>query len=208
MLRCCITDRALDFTRDVDWVQVRDKELPARELIAVVRRAMEVAAIVLVNSRVDVALAAGAAGVHLPSGSIAASEWRRITPAGFLIGVSCHSLEDVVLAEREGADYVVFGPVFRRYRRHPICGSRGLEELGAFRERSGFRFWRWGGSHWENALEACVEAGAAGVAGITLFPELVGAELITFIIKCPVPWPSKRIRVRKRDGSSVFLSDN
>jgi thiamine-phosphate pyrophosphorylase len=170
MLRCCITDRTLDFTGTVDWVQVRDKELPARELIAVVRRAMEVAQIVLVNSRVDVALAAGAAGVHLPAGSIAASEWRAIAPAGFLIGVSGHTLEDVVLAEREGADYVVFGPVFAPLSKTSELPARGLEELGRVSRAVKIPVLALGGITWENA-PSCVDAGAAGVAGITMFRE-------------------------------------
>jgi thiamine-phosphate pyrophosphorylase len=168
MLRCCITDRTLDFTGQVDWVQVRDKELPARELIAVVRLAMARVGKVLVNSRVDVALAAGAAGVHLPSGSIAASEWRRITPAGFLIGVSCHSLEDVVLAEREGADYVVFGPVFDPLSKTSDLPAQGLEELGRVSRSVRIPVLALGGITWENASD-CVAAGAAGIAGITMF---------------------------------------
>ena len=168
MIRCCITDRTLNFTRDVDWVQVRDKELPARELIAAVRLAMARVGKVLVNTRADVALAAGAAGVHLPSGSIAASEWRRITPPGFLIGVSCHSLEDVVLAEREGADYVVFGPVFDPLSKPPDLPARGVEELGRVARAVRIPVLALGGITWKNA-QSCVDAGAAGVAGITMF---------------------------------------
>ncbi len=168
MLRYCITDRRLDFTREADWVQVRDKELPARELLAVVRRAMGRVGKVLVNTRVDVALAAGAAGVHLPSGSIAASEWRRITPTGFLIGVSCHSLEDVVRAEREGADYVVFGPVFTPLSKTSDLAPRGLEELGRVSRAVRIPVLALGGITEQNAAD-CVAAGAAGVAGITLF---------------------------------------
>jgi thiamine-phosphate pyrophosphorylase len=168
MLRCCITDRTLDFAGKVDWVQVRDKDLPARELIAVVRRAMGRVGKVLVNTRVDVAMAAGAAGVHLPSGSIAASEWRTITPSGFLIGVSCHSMEDVVRAEREGADYVVFGPVFDPLSKSADLPARGLRELSRVSRAVRIPVLALGGITEENAPE-CVAAGAAGVAGITMF---------------------------------------
>jgi thiamine-phosphate pyrophosphorylase len=168
MIRCCITDRTLNYHRDFDWVQVRDKDLSARELIAVVRRAMRVGGKVLVNSRVDVALAAGAAGVHLPSGSIATSEWRRMTPAGFLIGVSCHSLQDVVQAEGEAADYVVFGPVFDPLSKTSDLPARGLKELGRVSQAVKIPVLALGGITWENAAD-CIAAGAAGVAGITMF---------------------------------------
>jgi thiamine-phosphate pyrophosphorylase len=172
MIRCCITDRRLSFTGDVDWVQVRDKELPARELIAVVRRAMQRSGTVLVNSRVDVAIAAGAAGVHLPAGSIAASEWRTMTPSGFLIGVSCHSLEEVVLAEKEGADYVFFGPVFAPLSKTSDLNPRGLGELSRVSRAVRIPVLALGGITNENA-EDCVAVGAAGVAGISMFKNIV-----------------------------------
>ncbi len=168
MIRCCITDRALDFNPDVDWVQVRDKTLPGRELIAVVRRALQKGPKILVNSRVDVAMAAGAAGAHLPAGSMAPSEWRAITQPGFMIGVSCHTSEEVVAAEREGADYVVFGPVFAPLSKDSDLTPRGLGELRRVARAVRIPVLALGGITCENAAD-CVAAGAAGVAGITLF---------------------------------------
>ena len=168
MIRYCITDRWLSFVGMADCVQIRDKELAARELITVVRRAVHTMGRVLVNSRVDVAIAAGAAGVHLPAGSIAPSVWRRITPEGFLIGVSCHSLEEVVRAEQGGADYVMFGPVFAPLSKTSDLAPRGLEELARVSRAVRIPVLALGGITWENA-EACVEAGAAGVAGISMF---------------------------------------
>jgi thiamine-phosphate pyrophosphorylase len=170
MLRCCIADRSLSGVGNADWVQIRDKGLGARELMELVRRAMGLAGTVLVNTRVDVALAAGAAGVHLPSESIAASEWRAIVPEGFLIGVSCHSLDEVVRAENEGADYVLFGPVFAPLSKTSDLTPRGLEELGRVCGSVKIPVLALGGITWENS-QSCVEAGAAGVAGITLFRE-------------------------------------
>jgi thiamine-phosphate pyrophosphorylase len=122
----------------------------------------------LVNSRVDVALAAGAAGAHLPSGSLAPKTWRPITPPGFLFGVSCHSLIEVRAAEEEGANYVVFGPVFpplSKPSRVPAVGLAGLARAAAAVKIPVLAL---GGVTCANAT-ACVEAGAAGVAGISLF---------------------------------------
>ena len=177
MIRCCITDGRFDAVRGllpgaVDWVQIREKDLAAHELIEIVRSAMALPNLrsvkILVNSRVDVALAAGAAGVHLPSGSIAVSEWRAITPVGFLIGVSCHSLADVLRAESEGADYVLFGPVFAPLSKTSDLAPRGLEGLRMVCGSVKIPVLALGGITWENA-EASVEAGAAGVAGISMF---------------------------------------
>jgi thiamine-phosphate pyrophosphorylase len=168
MIRCCIADRSLRTVGDADWVQIRDKELGARELAELVRRAMGMARTVLVNTRVDVALAVGAAGVHLPAGSIAASTWRGIIPEGFLIGVSCHSLDDVLRAESEGADYILFGPVFAPLSKTTDLAPRGLGELARVARAVRIPVLALGGITWKNA-EDCVEAGAAGVAGISLF---------------------------------------
>jgi len=138
----------------------------------VVRRIMEMPnphqARILVNSRVDVAMAAGTSGVHLPAGSIPPRDWRAITPVGFLIGVSCHTLEEVLSAEREGADYVFFGPVFAPLSKSSDLKPRGLEVLGRVCGSVKIPVLALGGITWENA-PACNTAGAAGVAGITLF---------------------------------------
>src|ERR1700722_15511377 len=172
MIRCCIADRRLRSIGDVDWVQIRDKDLGGRGLMDLVRRAMALpnphSAKILVNSRADVALAARAAGVHLPSASIAPHLWRTIAPAEFLIGVSCHSLSDVLRAESEGADYVLFGPVFAPLSKTSDLEPRGLEELRRVSRTVRIPVLALGGITWGNA-EACVEAGAAGVAGISMF---------------------------------------
>jgi thiamine-phosphate pyrophosphorylase len=174
MIRYCIADRAPRAVGNADWVQIRDKDLSGRELLELVRRVMALpdshGVKVLVNTRVDVALAAGAAGVHLPAGSIAPSEWRAITPPGFLIGVSCHSLEDVLRAEAEGADYALFGPVFAPLSKTSDLAPRGLEGLRQAARAVKIPVLALGGITWENAA-ACVKGGAAGVAGITLFKD-------------------------------------
>jgi thiamine-phosphate pyrophosphorylase len=167
MLRYCITNRDLINigTCGADWIQIRDKELSARRLFELTQRALAQAprSKILVNDRVDIALAAGAHGVHLRSDSIAAQEWRRIAPAAFLIGVSCHTLEDI--ARAEGADFVVFGPVFETPGKGP---AQGLDALRKAANGTKIPVLALGGVTAENA-NACIAAGAAGVAGIRMF---------------------------------------
>jgi len=181
MLRCCVTDRALGsverllLSGGVDWLQIREKDLAARELMGLIRSVMVLpnphSVRILVNSRVDVALAAGAAGVHLPARSIAPSEWRAITPPGFLIGVSCHDFDETVRAEADGADYILFGPVFAPLSKTSDLAARGLDELRRVSGAVKIPVLALGGITWENA-DACVEAGAAGVAGISMFKDV------------------------------------
>lgn len=172
MNRYCITDSLEVAERaahnGVEMIQIRAKKLSARELSGLVRSVLRVARTsrVLVNTRTDVALACGAHGVHLPSGSIAPEAIRRVAPRGFLIGVSCHSIDELRAAEREGADFAVYGPVFPSV-------TKLLEPIGieAFREAAasvGLPVYALGGVTAENAPR-CIQAGAAGVAGISLF---------------------------------------
>lgn len=171
MKRYCITDSlevAARAARDgVDLIQMRAKQLSGRALTELVRAALATAGgNVLVNSRTDVALACGARGVHLPADSIAPSMIRRITPSAFLIGVSCHTIEELEAAEREGANFAVFGPIFPSITKTvtPI----GIDELRRATSRVRMPVYALGGVTKENA-SSCIEAGAVGVAGISLF---------------------------------------
>jgi len=156
----------------VDWIQIREKDLPSRELMGLIRSVLALpnprGVKILVNTRVDVALASGIAGVHLPAGSPASVRWRTIVPSGFLLGVSCHSVEEVCAAAGEGADYVVFGPVFNPISKPAEFPARGLEELGRAAGAVRIPVLALGGVTRRN-LETCIAAGAAGVAGISLY---------------------------------------
>ena len=176
MIRCCITGSparldvvARNLAVGVEWIQIRDKDLSARALFDLVTAAMKLpnprGSKIIVNTRADVAIAAGAAGVHLPSGSPAARFWRQ---PGFLIGVSCHTLEEVRQAQAEGADYAVFGPVFTPLSKSSVLEPRGVEGLTQAAAAAQIPVLALGGVTPENAA-ACIAAGAAGIAGISLF---------------------------------------
>jgi len=166
----------------VDSVQIREKDLAARELLALSRTAVRAAeetgtanARVIVNDRLDVALAAGAAGVHLGGESLPAREaarWCRSgnAPADFLIGVSCHATEEAREAEDFGASYIFFGPVFDTPAKRRFGPPQGIAKLAEVCRAVRIPVIAIGGITEKNGPE-CFRAGAAGVAAIRLFQE-------------------------------------
>jgi thiamine-phosphate diphosphorylase len=122
-----------------DLVQLREKDLGGRELLTLARDSVEAArgsgrCRVIVNDRLDVALAARAAGVHLPAEGLPIGAVRRLAPKRFLVGRSVHSLAEAQRARKEGADYVIFGPVFAtpsKLAYGPPQGPDALRKLAA-----------------------------------------------------------------------------
>jgi thiamine-phosphate pyrophosphorylase len=204
MLRCAITSgdgwaatsQARRWAAEgVEFVQLREKELGVGELVQLAA-AMQAAlreegkTKLLVNGRVDVAVAAGADGVHLTSkaGELTAEQVRRVFRAAGVgepvVSVSCHSLAEVRGAADGGVDLILFGPVFEKRVLHPnrqrtpaggpgagetVVAGVGLEVLREACAAAGKTpVLALGGVTWESS-QLCVEAGAAGVAGIRLF---------------------------------------
>jgi thiamine-phosphate pyrophosphorylase len=167
----------------VDWIQIREKDLSARELARLTRRAITTAEraaarkgqapLVIVNDRLDVALAAGAAGVHLSAASIPAADavkWARAgnAPADFRAGVSCHSRDEAIAAEKAGASYVFFGPIYETPSKLRFGTPQGTAKLAEVCRSVSVPVLAIGGVNEGNAA-ACIRAGATGVAAIRMF---------------------------------------
>lgn len=170
----------------VDFIQLREKDLSARDLETLARAARlaiesrEQKTALLINSRSDIALACGAAGVHLPANDLSPSVVRKIWakaghPTRPLITISCHSADDVARAASEGADFAVFAPVFGK-KDAPHTSPAGLDGL---REacRQKIPVLALGGVTLANG-RACLEAGATGIAAIRLFQENDIADVV------------------------------
>ena len=191
MIRCLVTDRqrlpgagaSFDHARrhllaqletavhdGVDFIQVRERDLEAGQLAALVEAALSLArgttSRIVVNDRLDVALACGADGGHLRADSIPTADARRIVPAGFLIGRSVHAPGEASAAE--GCDYLIAGTVFPSPSKAAGAAVLGIEGLRAIVRAARAPVLAIGGVT-ADRFDDVAAAGAAGVAGIGLF---------------------------------------
>jgi thiamine-phosphate pyrophosphorylase len=184
----------------VDWIQLREKDLAARALAQLAEAALRSIepqrdrTRLLINSRLDIALAVGAGGVHLASDDLAANQARLIASQfekrNFLVGVSCHAASEVRLAAGHGADFAVLAPIFEKILAAPAVSSAGqeaghasrlpgigCEALIAAKRGASLPILALGGVNLSNAA-SCLAAGAAGVAAIRLFQQGDLAETV------------------------------
>lgn len=154
----------------IDLIQVRERDLEAGALASLVTELLAITAgtatRLVVNDRLDVALACGADGVHLRGDSLPIGDARGIAPAGFLIGRSVHSAPEA--AASAGADYLIAGTVFASTSKPAAAPLLGVDGLRAIVRASGRPVLAIGGMSLER-LDAVAAAGAAGLAAIDLF---------------------------------------
>jgi thiamine-phosphate pyrophosphorylase len=158
----------------VHLIQIREKDLDGGALVRLAVRSVEAvrstSTRIIVNDRLDVALAAGAHGVHLRGDSMAASRVRAVAPPGFLVGRSVHTAQETGrVAAAGGLDYLIFGTVFAS-RSKPAAGAAGLDSLAAAVSRTSLPVLAIGGVSPLNARDVA-RTGAAGLAAIGLFEE-------------------------------------
>ena len=168
----------------VDLLHIRERDLDAAQLSAIVADACAITrgtrTRVVVNDRLDVALACGADGVHLRGDSMAVAAARRIAPAGFLIGRSVHGTRD--LAAAAGADYLIAGTVFASASKGAGHARLGVEGLRAIAAATAAPVLAIGGIT-EARLDEVARAGAAGVAAIGWFTPADGPALHSLVTR-------------------------
>jgi thiamine-phosphate pyrophosphorylase len=198
--RCLVAQARYAADAGIDIIQVRERDLEAADLASLVADFLAVttgtATRVVVNDRLDVALACAADGVHLRGDSIAVEAARRLAPPGFLIGRSVHTVADA--AQTAGADYVIAGTLFPSASTSAGKTLLGLDGLRAIAAEVGVPVLAIGGIS-EDRVEPVAAAGAGGVAAIGLFmtPEPVAGDIDRSSCRAmPLVGVVERIRAR------------
>ena len=152
-------------------VQIREKKLSTKELLTLALKARKIelpeGTFLLMNERVDLALAASLDGVHLPENACSAKVLRTLAPK-LIYGCSVHSPSALRIAEEAGADYLLFGPVFDTPSKRIYGAPQGLEKLGALCQATSLPVFALGGITKKNA-GLCMAKGAYGIAALSLF---------------------------------------
>jgi thiamine-phosphate pyrophosphorylase len=171
---------------DVDMIQIREKDMPDRELLALTGSAVKIAAgsrtRILVNDRLDIALASGAAGVHLGGHSALPADIRRAAPPGFLIGFSTHNLQEIHIAVDGRADFVTFGPVFHTSSKAKYGPPVGIDALEEACKVATLPLFPLGGIKEDNYREL-LGLPIAGLSSISLFQNAVDLSRIVAEIR-------------------------
>lgn len=169
----------------VDMVQLREPDIPARDLFLLTKSTVELGVKygckVLVNDRADIAAACGA-GVHLTTRSLRPAIVRRVFGRGLLMGVSTHNIQEVREAEDAGADFVVFGPVYYTESKRQYGPPLGLGALKDVTSRCNIPVLGLGGIS-ETNFRPVLESAAAGIAGISLFTNCTDLEALVRRVK-------------------------
>ncbi|MFZ4525042.1 MAG: thiamine phosphate synthase [Chlorobium sp.] len=154
-------------------VQIREKQLNAKQLLTLALKAkrctMPDGSMLLVNERVDIALAANLDGVHLPESGCYPDKLRPFAP-NMIFGCSVHSPESLHIAEKSGTDYLLFGPVFDTPSKRKYGAPQGLEKLGQICRSTTLPVFALGGITPENGA-LCMAEGAYGIAGLSIFQD-------------------------------------
>jgi len=166
-----------------DMVQVRERDLPPQELLALARTLREITdgrALLFVNDRVDVAIAVVADGVQLGEDALPVEASREVGP-GLVVGRSVHSVDGAVEAESAGADLLIAGTVFATGS-HLAGAPQGVDLLRRIGQRVNLPLLGIGGINAENA-GSVIEAGASGAAVVTAISESPDPEAAARAIK-------------------------
>jgi thiamine-phosphate pyrophosphorylase len=152
------------------FIQLREKRLPARMLLDTAQWVSELTkeygAKLLINDRVDIALAVGADGVHLGQKSIPAHAVRKISKNKLLIGVSTHGIEEALQAEKDGADFITLGPVFKTQSKLKYGDPIGIDVIRKVKSEVSIPVLAIGGIK-PDKVKKVIKAGADGVAVIS-----------------------------------------
>ena len=169
---------ALEFALEggLRLIQLREKDLPARDLFELAGRVRQLTrrfgAKLLINDRVDIAIAVDADGVHLPASSFNPMEARKLIGSNKLIGLSAHSAQGAIIAEREGADFVTFSPVYYTPSKADYGEPQGLESLEEVCSKVSIPVYALGGIKRENVRDLM----GRGASGVAMISAILGAK--------------------------------